>query len=86
MNFSTTSLAMAIVNFSVPDDVKAAFDRTFKNQNKSAVVAGLMQRAVAEAQLNKRRAQLFRELTTNRRHRPSATSARVRASRRAERS
>lgn len=27
------------VNFSVPDDVKAAFDRTFKAQNKGAVIA-----------------------------------------------
>ena len=36
---------MATVNFSVPDDVKAKFDKTFSGQNKSAVLAELMRRA-----------------------------------------
>ena len=31
---------MAAVSFSVPDDVKNAFDETFRGRNKSAVVAG----------------------------------------------
>lgn len=30
---------MATVNFSVPDDVKEAFDKAFGDQNKSAIVA-----------------------------------------------
>ena len=30
---------MATVNFSVPDEVKVAFDKAFSGQNKSAVVA-----------------------------------------------
>jgi hypothetical protein len=77
---------MAIVNFSVPDDVKTAFDRTFKSQNKSAVIADLMRRAIAEAQLKQRRAKLFRELTAKRKDRPPVTSEQVRASRQAERS
>jgi hypothetical protein len=72
---------MAIVNFSVPADVKTAFDRTFKNQNKSAVIADLMRRAVAEAQLGQRRAKLFRELTAGRKDRPRATSEQIRTSR-----
>jgi hypothetical protein len=76
---------MAIVNFSVPDDVKAAFDRTFKTQNKSAVIADLMRRAVAEAQLRDRRVKLFRELTARRKERPRATGEQVRAARRAPR-
>jgi metal-responsive CopG/Arc/MetJ family transcriptional regulator len=77
---------MAIVNFSVPDDVKTAFDRTFKSQNKSAVIADLMRRAVAETQLKERRAKLFRELTAKRKGRPPVTSEKLRALRRAERS
>jgi hypothetical protein len=36
---------MATVNFSVPDEVKAAFDKAFSRQNKSAVVAELMRSA-----------------------------------------
>ena len=77
---------MAIVNFSVPDAVKAAFDRTFKNANKSAVIADLMRRAVHEARLERRRARLFRELTSARTERPRATDDEIRASRVAGRS
>ncbi|HJR70951.1 MAG TPA: hypothetical protein VKA43_12990 [Gammaproteobacteria bacterium] len=77
---------MAIVNFSVPDDVKTEFDRAFKHQNKSAVIAELMRRAVAEARLRRRRSKLFRELTARRDNRPSATTDEIRAARQAERS
>lgn len=62
---------MATVNFSVPDDVKAAFDRVFKGQNKSAVIADLMRQAVAESKRRKRREDIFR-LLTQRRSRRSA--------------
>ncbi len=37
---------MSNVNFSVPDDVRDAFNQTFKDQNKSAVIAELMREAV----------------------------------------
>jgi hypothetical protein len=33
---------MATVNFSVPSDIKQAFDKAFAGENKSAVVADLM--------------------------------------------
>jgi metal-responsive CopG/Arc/MetJ family transcriptional regulator len=39
---------MATVNFSVPDEVKAEFDRAFGDQNKSSIIAELMRRAVRE--------------------------------------
>lgn len=41
---------MATVNFSVPEDVKAAFNATFAKQNKSAIITDLMREAVARAQ------------------------------------
>lgn len=37
---------MATVNFSVPEHVKKAFNETFKNRNKSAIIANLMREAV----------------------------------------
>jgi hypothetical protein len=37
---------MATVNFSVPEEVKAAFNETFRGRNKSAVIADLMLEAV----------------------------------------
>lgn len=76
---------MAIVNFSVPDDVKKAFDKTFKGQNKSAVIAELMRRAVTEAERTKRRAELFRRLTDDRRRRPNIGEEAVRRARAAGR-
>ena len=45
---------MATVNFSVPDEVKEAFNETFKDQNKSAIIADLMREAVERAQRKQR--------------------------------
>lgn len=39
---------MGTMNFSIPDDVKKAFNDVFKGQNRSAVVADLMRKAVEE--------------------------------------
>jgi hypothetical protein len=77
---------MATVNFSVPDDVKAEFDKTFGGQNKSAVIAELMRIAVADAKLRKRRVNLFRKLTQRRAQRPSLSDAQIRTSRMSGRS
>ena len=76
---------MATVNFSVPDDVKAAFDSAFGDQNKSSIIAELMRRAVRERQLQIRRERLFRELSSARSGRPSFTSEKIRKARAAER-
>jgi len=76
---------MATVNFSVPDDVKAEFDKVFGDQNKSAVVAELMRRAVRERQLQARRERMFRELSDARARRPSVTSAQIRRARTTDR-
>ena len=73
--------SMATVNFSVPDDVKDAFDKTFGDKNKSAIVAELMRRAVREHQLQRRRDQLFRQLTAARSRRRPATNAEIRKAR-----
>lgn len=76
---------MATVNFSVPDEVKAAFDEAFAGRNKSAIVADLMRRAVQEAALQKRREALFRQLSQGRSRRRSASAAMIRAARAAGR-
>ena len=77
---------MATVNFSVPDEVKEAFDRTFAGQNKSGVVAELMRRAVQEVEQRRRREQLFKQLSAGRARRTTATSEQIRAAREAGRS
>lgn len=74
-------IGMATVNFSVPDDVKKAFDRTFKGQNKSAVIADLMRKAIEETRQRKRREDIFRQLTQRRSQRPSLSDTEMRAAR-----
>jgi len=37
---------MATVNFSVPDEVKEAFNNAYQGQNKRAIIADLMREAV----------------------------------------
>ena len=76
---------MATVNFSVPDEVKLAFDEAFGDQNKSAVVADLMRRAVRERQLQVRREALFHDLARARSDRPQLTGEQIDAARRADR-
>jgi hypothetical protein len=76
---------MATVNFSVPDEVKSAFDAAFAGRNKSAVIAELMRRAIDEQARQARRLQLFRVLTAGRAQRPKSTSAEIRRVRRSGR-
>ena len=72
---------MATVNFSVPDDIKAEFDRVFDGQNKSAVIADLMRKAVVEVKRRKRREDIFRTLTQRRKKRLSISDEEIRAAR-----
>jgi metal-responsive CopG/Arc/MetJ family transcriptional regulator len=74
-------IEMAKVNFSVPNEVKAEFDQTFGGQNKSAVIADLMRKAVTEVKRLKRREDIFRILTQRRAIRPTLSDAQIRASR-----
>ncbi|WP_447970144.1 hypothetical protein [Nitrospira sp. M1] len=53
---------MATVNFSVPEPVKAAFDKTFAGENKSAVLTQLMQQAVDERERAARRSRAIEKL------------------------
>ena len=41
---------MATMNFSVPDDVRAAFNKAFAGTNKSALLTGLIRQTVEERQ------------------------------------
>ncbi len=73
---------MATVNFSVPSDVKEAFDKAFSRQNKSAVLAELMRQAVDERQRRRRRARVVEKLLALRKRTRRVTDSAVRATRR----
>ena len=72
---------MATVNFSVPDAVKAEFDSEFGGENKSAIIAELMRKAVADAKERRRRKEIFRRLTERRALRPPVPGAKARTTR-----
>jgi hypothetical protein len=46
----------------VPSDVKAAFDKAFAGENKSAVLTGLMRQAVEEQKRQRRRARAIDQI------------------------
>ncbi|UZR30465.1 hypothetical protein [Methylococcus mesophilus] len=72
---------MATVNFSVPEDVKNAFNEAFKNQNKSAIIAELMREAVERAARKQRSADAIDRILERRRHAPAVTDEELRAAR-----
>lgn len=73
---------MATVNFSVPDDVKNAFNETFKGRNKSAVVADLMREAVEQARRRERSRVAIDRILERRRGRPVLSDEEIRRARR----
>ena len=73
---------MATVNFSVPSDVKEAFDKVFNRQNKSAVLTDLMRQAVDERRRRLRRARVVEKLLALRKRTRRITDKVVRAARR----
>ena len=61
---------MATVNFSVPEDVKNAFNETFRNRNKSAIIADLMREAVERERDNRESRRAVRRILRRRRTAP----------------
>lgn len=76
---------MSTVNYSVPEDVKKAFNKTFKGQNKSAIIAGLMAEAVERAQQRRRGKDAFERIMERRARAPRGSDAEVRRARKAGR-
>jgi hypothetical protein len=72
---------MPTVNFSVPVDVKEAFNLTFEGQNKSAVIADLMREAVERAQSEQRSRAAYQRILARRQQAPHITEAQFRAAR-----
>ena len=66
---------MPTVNFSVPEDVKQAFNATFVGQNKSAVIADLMREAVERAQRRQRHRQAVDRILADRADAPQISQA-----------
>ena len=76
---------MATVNFSVPEDVKRAFNEAFADQNRSAVLTRLMRQAVAELRRAQRRAAAVDAMLRLRRRQRPVTDRELHRARRAGR-
>ena len=72
---------MATVNFSVPDDVKKAFNEAFEGRNKSAVIAGLMREAVDRVRSGERSREAIGRILERRRGRPVLSDEELRSAR-----
>lgn len=72
---------MATMNFSVPENVKEAFNTTFQDRNKSAVIADLMQEAVAREQRKQKSHAAIGRILENQRSAPILTEEEIRAAR-----
>lgn len=72
---------MATVNFSVPDEVKAKFNRAFARENKSGIIARLMMQAVEERRTQETRARAIDSLLRRRRRQKPVSDHEIRAAR-----
>lgn len=72
---------MSTMNFSVPEDVKDAFNAAFKGQNKSAVLTQLMRDAVARVEEQRRREAAARRILARRAKAPARSAAELADSR-----
>jgi len=71
---------MAIMNFSVPEDVKKQFDKVFAGENKSSVLTKLIQLAIEERKRKNHRTRAIDHLLAMRQQ---VTPVTIRAIRRA---
>jgi hypothetical protein len=78
---TTKDSTMPTVNFSVPEDVKDAFNTTFEGQNKSAVIADLMREAVERAQCRQMHSKAVERILARRVNAPGITQAAFRTAR-----
>ena len=72
---------MGTANFSVPDDVKAAFDKLFEGRNKSAIVTELMREAVDREERRRRSRAAVERILDMRSKAPVRTGKALRAAR-----
>ena len=77
---------MATVNFSVPDEVKDAFNTTFSDVNKSAVIAELMREAVELARRKQASDRAVDAILARRRRAPVRCASKLERSRTSSRS
>lgn len=82
MKYSTTRSCHEHGKFQHPEAIKKAFNKTFEGENKSAVLARLMQQAIEERKRQKRRAAAIETLLKVRAGTKPVSEATIRKARR----
>lgn len=72
---------MATVNYSVPDEIKDAFNAAYQGQNKSAVIAELMMEAVERAARKQRHREAIANILARRAETEPVSEEEIRAAR-----
>ncbi|MEI6746025.1 MAG: hypothetical protein WCL34_08695 [Methylococcaceae bacterium] len=72
---------MGTVNYSVPDEIKEAFNIAYEGQNKSAVIAELMQEAIERADKKLRHREAIANILARRATAKPVTEEQIRAAR-----
>ena len=72
---------MSTVNFSVPDEVKQAFNETFQGQNKSAIITELMLEAVERARRRQQSHEAIARILERRKRAPIVTEDEIQTAR-----
>jgi len=73
---------MAIVNYSIPDDIKERFNQVFAGQNKSHVIAELMESAIVEHERQQQRSRAIDALLKLRAKQKPVSDKQIRVARR----
>ena len=72
---------MSTVNSSVPEQVKQVFNDVFMGQNKSAIIARLMQEAVERKQRKRQEQEAYRSILKRRKNAPVINEEQLRTAR-----
>ncbi len=64
---------MATMNFSIPNDVKERFNRTYAGANKSAIVTALLEEAIERAERKAKRDEAIGRIFSRMDERPIVT-------------
>ncbi|MBV8803317.1 MAG: hypothetical protein JO131_10230 [Gammaproteobacteria bacterium] len=73
---------MATVNFSIPETIKNKFNKVFAHQNKSHLIAQLMEQAIEEHERKQKRAHAIDALIKLRSKQKSVSDKKIQTARR----
>lgn len=70
-------MTTATVNYSIPENVKREFNKTFAHENKSHLIAGLMTQAIEERKLQVQRKKAVHKLLAIREELPKQSAKKL---------